>query len=249
MDTMTTVADSAAARDVVPRAPLTLKQAGLGFDLMVQLVLKLLHLSGELTGAEVATKVGLPFSAIEGVLEFLCHEHQCAIVGGTLGPPSYRHRITDSGRTRANLFLETNQYVGVAPVPIGDYQRYMLEFKRSMPDGATPEQVRRAFSHLVLSDRILDKLGTAINALHSMFVYGPPGNGKSVIAEAVRNLLEGDIAIPHAVAVGVTSSGSSIRSCTTPSRKATTRRRSMRPSCPTAAGCDADVRWSWSGES
>ena len=36
---------------------------------------------------------------------------------------------------------------------------------------------------------------------HSLFVYGPPGNGKSVISQAIRNLLDGDIAIPHALEV------------------------------------------------
>jgi replication-associated recombination protein RarA len=41
--------------------------------------------------------------------------------------------------------------------------------------------VRQAFSHLVISERVMDQLGPAINAAHSMFVYGPPGNGKTVI--------------------------------------------------------------------
>jgi SpoVK/Ycf46/Vps4 family AAA+-type ATPase len=34
-----------------------------------------------------------------------------------------------------------------------------------------------------------------------MFVYGPPGNGKTVIAQAIRNLLDGEIAVPHAIEV------------------------------------------------
>jgi predicted ATPase with chaperone activity len=34
-----------------------------------------------------------------------------------------------------------------------------------------------------------------------MFIYGPPGNGKTVIAQAIRNLLEGEIAIPHALEI------------------------------------------------
>jgi predicted ATPase with chaperone activity len=34
-----------------------------------------------------------------------------------------------------------------------------------------------------------------------MFVYGPPGNGKTVISQAVTKLLEGTIAIPHAIEV------------------------------------------------
>ena len=58
-----------------------------------------------------------------------------------------------------------------------------------------------AFSHLVISDQVLDQLGPAINAGHSMFVYGPPGNGKTVISQAIHKLLEGDIAIPHAIEV------------------------------------------------
>jgi len=61
--------------------------------------------------------------------------------------------------------------------------------------------VRKAFSHLVISDQVLDRLGPAINSGHSMFVYGPPGNGKTVISQAVRSMLDGDIAIPHAIEV------------------------------------------------
>jgi len=53
----------------------------------------------------------------------------------------------------------------------------------------------------VIGDGVLDQLGPAINAGHSMFVYGPPGNGKTVISEAIHNLLDGVIAIPHALEV------------------------------------------------
>ncbi len=53
----------------------------------------------------------------------------------------------------------------------------------------------------MLSDRVIDSLGPAVNAGHSLFVYGPPGNGKTVIAQSIRNLLDGDVAVPHAIAV------------------------------------------------
>jgi predicted ATPase with chaperone activity len=34
-----------------------------------------------------------------------------------------------------------------------------------------------------------------------MFVYGPPGNGKTVISQAIHKLLEGEIYVPHALEV------------------------------------------------
>ncbi len=186
----------------MPMAPATHQEAGLSLDLLVQLALKTLHFAGELTGVELARRLGVPFSVIEPALDFLKTQHQVEIGGGSMvGRASYRFRITDAGRQRAVLFLESNHYVGVAPVPFDQYQQYMRGFARSAPRTATRDRVRDAFSHLVISQQVLDQLGPAINAGHSMFVYGPPGNGKTVISQAVRKLLHGEIAVPHAIEV------------------------------------------------
>ena len=99
------------------------------------------------------------------------------------------------------LFMESSQYVGVAPVPLKQYVAYLEAYRAAMPRAITRSRVREAFSHLVLSERVLDQVGPAIGAAHSMFVYGPPGNGKTVIAQAIRNLLEGELAVPHALEV------------------------------------------------
>jgi predicted ATPase with chaperone activity len=99
------------------------------------------------------------------------------------------------------LFLENNKYVGVAPVPLRQYREYMEAYRAAVPHSVSRERVREAFSHLVLSHKVLNQLGPAIAAGHSMFVYGPPGNGKTVIAQALRNLQGGDILIPHALEV------------------------------------------------
>jgi hypothetical protein len=192
------------AEDVTPHpiAPQTLEESGLSLDLILQLVLKTLHFAGELSGSELGRRLGLSYAVITPAIELLKVQQQVQIVGGGLvGGGSYRYRITDSGRTRAALFLESSHYVGVAPVPLHQYQRYMQAFKAAAPPSASQERVRQAFSHLVISDRVLDQIGPAINAGHSMFVYGPPGNGKTVISQAIRRLLDGHIAIPHALEV------------------------------------------------
>jgi predicted ATPase with chaperone activity len=185
-----------------PTAPTTIQGTGLSIDLITQLVTKTLHFAGELTGWELASRVGLTFPVVEPVLEGLIKQHHCEIAGGTLtGRSSYRYRITDAGRTRAILFLEANAYVGIAPVPIAQYRAYMAHYAKHNTQKATRARIREAFSHLVINDRVLDQLGPAINARHSMFVYGPPGNGKTVISQAIRDVLGGEIAVPHAIEV------------------------------------------------
>jgi predicted ATPase with chaperone activity len=184
-----------------PAAPTTLAQAGLSHELVLQLVLKHLHFGADLTGHDIARRLGLEFTVIEKVLETLRSMHLCEVAGSSVvGGPSFRYRITDEGRRRALLFLEQSHYVGAAPVPLQQYRDYMLKHGKAVTR-LSRARVQKAFSHLVLNPSVLDQVGPAIAAGHSMFVYGPPGNGKTVIAQAIRNLLDGEIAIPHAIEV------------------------------------------------
>jgi len=185
-----------------PAAPTKIEETGVSLDLVLQLALKTLHFAGELTGTEWASRLSVRFAVVEPAIELLKTQHHCEIVGGSmLGASSYRYRITDAGRMRAALFLEHSHYVGSVPVPLAQYQKYMRQFEQAAPRTANRERVREAFSRLVISEKVRDQLGPAINAHHSMFVYGPPGNGKTVISQSIRNLLDGDIAIPHALEV------------------------------------------------
>jgi magnesium chelatase subunit ChlI-like protein len=185
-----------------PPAPNSVAQTGLNGDLIAQLLLKQLHRSADCTGLELARRLGLEFSVIEPLLEQMRRVHHCEIVGGgMLGGPSYRYRITDAGRHQAHLLLQSSQYSGVAPVPLCQYRHYMDRYRRAVDRKVTPDGVRQAVSHLVLSEKVLHQIGPAVASGQSMFVYGPPGNGKTVIAQAIHNLLPGEIAIPHALEV------------------------------------------------
>ena len=182
--------------------PATLEEAGLSLDLVTQLALKTLYFSGELTGSELARRLGLSFGVIEPSLEFLKVQRHCEIVGGAiLGASSYRYRITNEGRTAAGHFLQQSQYVGVAPVPLAQYTKYMSDRRDERLTRVTREDVRRGLSHLVLEQGVLDEIGPAINGGQSIFIYGPPGNGKTMIARALRELFVGDIEVPHAIEV------------------------------------------------
>jgi predicted ATPase with chaperone activity len=183
-------------------SPATLAETGLREDLITQLVIKLIHFNADCTGAEIASRVGLEFAVVEPVLEQLKRSRQCEVVGGGhLGAPSFRYRISDDGRRRAQLFLQHNQYVGAAPAPLSQYREYMAEFREMTNRTVTPVAIRRAVSHLVLSDSVVNQIGPAVNSGQSIFVYGPPGNGKTVITQALHDLFDGTIGIPHAIEV------------------------------------------------
>ena len=66
----------------------------------------------------------------------------------------------------------------------------------------TRRMSHRAFSSLVLDDRILWQLGTALNSGAAIFLYGPSGVGKTTIAELLSHVLAEDaVWLPHAVEV------------------------------------------------
>jgi hypothetical protein len=61
--------------------------------------------------------------------------------------------------------------------------------------------IRAAFEGLVISDKLMDQVGPAANSARSLFLYGPPGNGKTTIAEGISRILQGNVIIPHAIEI------------------------------------------------
>jgi predicted ATPase with chaperone activity len=184
------------------RAPTTYQEAGLSPDLLMRLTLKMLHSAGELTGNDLAKRLGVLFAVLEPSLEFLKLQRHCEVVGGMMvGGASYRYRITTEGRAVTQQLLKQDQYVGPVPVPLAQYTSYMRTMHANTRSRVNRDVVRDAFSELVLSDKMLDEIGTAARGGRSIFIYGPPGNGKTVIAEGLQRLLYGDVAIPYAIEV------------------------------------------------
>ena len=88
---------------------------------------------------------------------------------------------------------------GPAPVPLPQYASYMSAL-RSQTRDVYRERVAAAFSHLIV-ERDARPARTCHRVGRAMFLYGAPGNGKSVMAKASARFLAGDIYIPHALDV------------------------------------------------
>jgi predicted ATPase with chaperone activity len=184
-----------------PTAPDSLKQAGLSLNFLNDLLLRTLYVQGVMLGLDLARNVCLPFKVIEESLKFLKDEKCVEVQGGDLiGRVSYRFMLTELGRRRAQDSMKQCAYIGPAPVPIEDY---VEQTYRQAVTGisCSPEPLRAAFSHLVLKEDMFNTIGPAIVSGRSVFIYGPPGNGKTSIARAIGEFMNnagGEIYVPYA---------------------------------------------------
>ena len=92
------------ASEVVPHptAPQHLDETGSSLDLILQLVLKTLHFSGELSGTQLSQRIGLMFPVLSPALDLLKAQHQIqivggGIVGGAFAPRDQRARARSAG--------------------------------------------------------------------------------------------------------------------------------------------------------
>jgi len=182
--------------------PITrLEDTGLSALWLQDLALKILYFRGYLTGFNVAEAVTLPFAGlVDQILEALKREKFVEVktqIG--LGEGSYQYAITGAGIARAREALERSQYAGPAPVPLAVYNESIRRQSRGRPT-VHPGDLRKALADLVLAEKTMNQIGPAINSGTSIFLYGPPGNGKTSIARSIGSLsLEEDMYIPYAI--------------------------------------------------
>jgi hypothetical protein len=180
--------------------PATIAETGLHPDSLAQLMLKTL-IAGETSGTQLAEALRLPYSVLEALVQHARVEKLVEVRGaGGVGTAGYRYALTDLGRDRANQFLDICRYVGPAPVPLAQYNAHVRAAMAARP-WIDRDCLSRGFEHLVVNQAMYDQLGPAVNSGKSLFLYGAPGNGKTVVAEGIGRALGSDMHVPYAIDV------------------------------------------------
>jgi predicted ATPase with chaperone activity len=198
----TSVRPSSPTLSPLLREPQNVDETGLDLSFIADLIIKVIYFNSMVTAQVIADTVCLPFfNVVDRALTLLKREELVEVVGSSgFGELAYQYLVTPKGAARAHDVIDRSGYVGPAPVTLDAYK----EVVRSQQIGnvkVTPNDVRRATADLVVPDEILDVLGQAVTTGRSLFLYGEPGNGKTVLAERITELLGGSVLIPHAITI------------------------------------------------
>jgi predicted ATPase with chaperone activity len=181
----------------------SIQDTGLHQLAIADLVLKVLYFGGVMAGHAIADVVKLPYTGVlDSVMEFLKREKFVEVRGQSgFGEAAFQYLISEKGADKAREAMERSQYAGPAPVPLRMYIESAKEQNRKKLI-VHQEDLRKVMTNLVISDEMLSRVGPAVNSGRSIFLYGPPGNGKTTISEKIgRMILGDDIWIPYAIDV------------------------------------------------
>ena len=184
----------------LPQAPVDLEGTGIEPETLADLVLKMAYTVATFTTESAAKRVCLPAHMVGEILERLKADKLVEILGGS-GHFSYRFTITERGREHAVRLLEISSYVGPAPVSLDAYAAALAWQLTRLPE-LSAERMVAALSDLVLPEHAVQIAGLAAASGRSLFVHGPPGNGKTTLAHLIHTALGGQLWIPHCIGVG-----------------------------------------------
>ncbi|MGF1625458.1 MAG: AAA family ATPase, partial [Alphaproteobacteria bacterium] len=192
-----------AALTVIPTAPKSIAETGITETRLLRLLLKAMLVQGDNSASRLRQTMKLPYGVTKDLLQVAVDQKLVEAMGEEsdgIRRGEMRYAITRLGRDWATEAMAQSQYVGPTPVPLDAYTRQVIA-QRLSNERIDANLVRAFFKNLVVPEWLIRKLGPAVNSVHSMLLYGSPGNGKTTIAERVAKMFQNIIFIPYAIEV------------------------------------------------
>ncbi len=188
-------------------APQSIRELGLPPLFLGQLTLKHCFYMDVFTLGDLVDRLKVSGIVISQVVDYLKKSRWVEVRGPDPINPAVssltlanRHYLNDGGRRQAAQLLEYDAYAGPAPVMLEDYWQQVTR-QAIGQTGVTPGDIQRALQGLVLSPEIHEQLGVAAMSGKPLFIYGPPGNGKTAISHRLGQIWKDDILVPYAIYV------------------------------------------------
>ncbi len=188
--------------EAIPPVPLSIAQTGIGETELLNLLLKAI-LAGSLETITAFTDaIKLTAKVTADLVDIAVDAQFLSALGqGSQGAPSgVRYALTDKGRERASEAMAASSYAGPAPVTLASYTE-RLSRQKVTNEVVSWSKIQAAFSDLQVADAFVDQIGPAVRSGRAVLLYGPPGNGKTSIAQRLNKVFRDVVYIPHAVMI------------------------------------------------
>ncbi|OFJ48795.1 ATPase [Janthinobacterium lividum] len=187
----------------LPPQPKSLRETGLERPLVVELIAKLMFVSGRTHLSALTTRLRLSLNVLREVLDFMLTEQMAEVAWRGESEIDVQYQLTAAGKQRASAFLERCAYIGAAPVTLEAYRAMVARQSwLAQEQRVSSDDLAAVLSRTHAAPGMLDVVGAALHSGRSLLLYGPPGSGKSTLALQLGQLLQGLVAVPYAIVVG-----------------------------------------------
>ncbi|GJI96737.1 hypothetical protein RugamoR57_34550 [Duganella caerulea] len=186
---------------VLPVQPKSVRDTGLTQQMIVELIAKSILVGGKIHLPVLTTRLHLSINVLREALEFMVAEHVAEVAWRGESDIDVQYQLTSAGRLRASAWMDRCPYIGPAPVTLEAY-RAVVERQAVQAPQLCADELAAEFADDFLSPAVQRMLGAAMYAGRTVLLHGPSGGGKSVLARRLGSLLQGVIAVPHALVVG-----------------------------------------------
>lgn len=189
-----------------PHIPETLEETGLTQNLLIQLLLKHAYFRDTFSIREMVRDLKIGAGLVESLISYLKSQNLLFVRPRDVFTSKSRlsmemyYALTEQGRVLAEQALDANRYIGPAPVPLEDYWDW-VEAQTIHQVKVGMERLKEVFADFEVNQDLLDKIGPAVNSGRSIFLFGPSGNGKTVMSNAIGQSFDDPVYIPYALYV------------------------------------------------
>ncbi len=175
-----------------PEQPKTFKEAGISYRVIESLILKIIKQEGPQNETQLSEFLKLSVNVFQEILKSL-HKRELLDT-----PAPMHYDLTGKGREMVAIMERDDGYVGPAPVSFKAYCE-MCRQQAKRERRVTVEEVKAVFAQQSMRPELLNTLKEGFNSEgRIMLFYGPPGNGKSLITDALHALLKDPVLLPYA---------------------------------------------------